>query len=267
MPVGTVPGETAQTDIPPAGTAPPDIAPTGTVTTSIVPGDPAPAADPDTTTPFPAPTDGTAQPTGFTAGTTSIPVPPDGAAATTAVDAGTTTFPAPADGGAPTTTFDDGVQTGAAPDPATTGIAPDPAANPAATTQVPPVPAPTVPGVKRQSACDVAPDYIGVHVYTDDIDTFKTMVTSYYTTFNLPVVVSEFACFTFGGTTPSQDQVNSFMSQATSWLDSQPWVIKYAWFGTVRDEGNLQGVPDVNRLMDASGNITPLGQQYMNGGQ
>ncbi|CAD6588949.1 MAG: hypothetical protein TREMPRED_005206 [Tremellales sp. Tagirdzhanova-0007] len=54
----------------------------------------------------------------------------------------------------------------------------------------------------------------------------------------------------------SQQQVHNFMGQATKWLDETDYIIKYAWFGAVRDPENLHGVHPFNRLMDEQGEIT-----------
>jgi hypothetical protein len=46
-------------------------------------------------------------------------------------------------------------------------------------------------------------------------------------------------------------------------MDVTPWVERYAWFGALR---NLQGVNELNRLMDQHGRITDLGRQYIGAG-
>lgn len=64
---------------------------------------------------------------------------------------------------------------------------------------------------------------------------------------------------TFGQKTPPTEQhVYDFMGITTEWLDSQDWVIKYAWFGAMRDAKYLYAVSEVNRLLDVNGNVTPL---------
>ncbi|TYJ56763.1 hypothetical protein B9479_002533 [Cryptococcus floricola] len=116
--------------------------------------------------------------------------------------------------------------------------------------------------------CDAKPDYVSMHLYTTDVDDFKTQVKKFHETYGLPLVLSEFACHSFGGdSTCSASEASTFMAETTKWLDQQDWVIKYAWFGAVRDSEYLYGVSESNRLMDTSGALTALGKQYTNGGQ
>jgi len=37
------------------------------------------------------------------------------------------------------------------------------------------------------------PDYLAIHVYTTTFDSFREMIESYYRTFGLPIMVTEFA--------------------------------------------------------------------------
>ncbi|WVQ76312.1 hypothetical protein IAR50_005977 [Cryptococcus sp. DSM 104548] len=116
--------------------------------------------------------------------------------------------------------------------------------------------------------CDAAPDYVSMHLYTTDADDFKTQVKDFHDNYGLPLVLSEFACYSFGSETGcSASEASSFMAETTEWLDQQDWVIKYAWFGAVRSSEYLYGVSEGNRLMDTSGALTDLGKQYINGGQ
>ncbi|RSH85580.1 hypothetical protein EHS25_003719 [Saitozyma podzolica] len=116
------------------------------------------------------------------------------------------------------------------------------------------------------SNCADAPDIIGMHAYATDFDGLTSKVESFYSTFGRPIIVSEFAMANFAGFEPTQQEVYDFMGQTTLWFDQQDYVINYAWFGAVRDSANLHDVPETNRLMAADGTITPLGQQYINGG-
>lgn len=64
------------------------------------------------------------------------------------------------------------------------------------------------------SGCDVAPDYLAVHVYATSLDSFKTQVESYHNDFGLDIAITEFACHAFDGSpAASTDQVSQFMSQ------------------------------------------------------
>ncbi|OXB38339.1 hypothetical protein J007_01894 [Cryptococcus neoformans] len=116
--------------------------------------------------------------------------------------------------------------------------------------------------------CPYKPDYVAMHLYTTDPDDFMSTVSAFQKTFGLPLVLSEFACHSFGtNSNPSAADVSTFMQKTTSWMEKQSWIVRYAWFGTVRDSTYLYGVAETNRLMDATGQLTDLGKQYMNGGQ
>ncbi|KAK8845477.1 hypothetical protein IAR55_006190 [Kwoniella newhampshirensis] len=116
---------------------------------------------------------------------------------------------------------------------------------------------------------ETMPDYLAVHIYTTTFEDFVAKMEMYHDTFRLPIFLTEFAMQSFDPNVPgpkNQQQVHDFMGQTTKWLDETYWVIRYAWFGTVRDPYHLHGVHPFNRLMDEQGEITPLGWQYINGG-
>ncbi|KGB77291.2 hypothetical protein CNBG_3129 [Cryptococcus deuterogattii R265] len=116
--------------------------------------------------------------------------------------------------------------------------------------------------------CSYKPDYVAMHLYTTDPDEFMSTVSTFQKTFGLPLVLSEFACYSFGSSSnPSAADVSFFMQKTISWLEKQPWLVRYAWFGAIRDSTYLYGVAETNRLMDPTGQLTNLGKQYMNGGQ
>ncbi|BEJ16704.1 hypothetical protein CspHIS471_0601050 [Cutaneotrichosporon sp. HIS471] len=113
------------------------------------------------------------------------------------------------------------------------------------------------------------PDVLAVHIYTTTFDSLRVQLEEYHRTFGLPIILTEFAMTSFDPNVPppqNMQQVHDFMGQATRWLDETPWIERYAWFGTVRNSYNLHGVHEFNRLMDAQGNVTALGHQYINGG-
>lgn len=76
----------------------------------------------------------------------------------------------------------------------------------------------------------------------------------YYAAFNLPIWLTggqswanlsrrdaltptEYALTFFGSGTPpppaTQDEIDQFMRESTAWLDAQPWVERYFWFGAM----------------------------------
>ncbi|KGB77290.1 hypothetical protein I307_00182 [Cryptococcus deuterogattii 99/473] len=116
---------------------------------------------------------------------------------------------------------------------------------------------------------DIYPTYLAVHLYTTTFDDFVRKVEMYRNEFGLPIILTEFCMQSWDEDVPGpqdQQQVHDYMGQTTKWLDETDYVIKYCWFGAVRDTANLHGVHRFNRLMDENGEITPLGFQYMYGG-
>ncbi|WWD22425.1 hypothetical protein CI109_106916 [Kwoniella shandongensis] len=122
------------------------------------------------------------------------------------------------------------------------------------------------------------PEYLAVHLYTTTFEDFVAKLEMYYDTFGLPIFLTEFAMqrtvvagdnFGIDPNVPppeTQQQVHDFMGQTTKWLDETDWIVKYSWFGAVRESNNLHGVHPFNRLMDEHGEITNLGWQYIKGG-
>ncbi|WVR03504.1 hypothetical protein IAU60_000495 [Kwoniella sp. DSM 27419] len=113
------------------------------------------------------------------------------------------------------------------------------------------------------------PKYLAIHVYTTTFESFKSIIENYWQTFQIPIILTEFAMQSFDPNVPgpqNQQQVHDFMGQTTKWLDETPYIHKYSWFGAVRDPYHLHGLHAFNRLMSESGEITPLGEQYIKGG-
>lgn len=48
----------------------------------------------------------------------------------------------------------------------------------------------------------------------------------------------------------------------TKWLDNQPWVERYSWFGAGQG-ADMGGVNGYNRLQKEDGSLTALGWQYV----
>ncbi|WVO23524.1 uncharacterized protein IAS62_004879 [Cryptococcus decagattii] len=127
----------------------------------------------------------------------------------------------------------------------------------------------TYPSIKIQSPV-MAFDQTWLSTFFATIypDEFMSTVSTFQKTFGLPLVLSEFACYSFGtNSNPSAADVSIFMQKTISWLEKQPWLMRYAWFCAVRDSTYLYGVAETNRLMDPTGQLTSLGKQYMNCGQ
>lgn len=90
---------------------------------------------------------------------------------------------------------------------------------------------------------DERPDFLAIHVYTTTFEAFRSRVEKYWTTFGLPIWVTEFAmtvsrarsilpaeltCLeNFDPNVPppsSQQQVHDFMGQTTKWLDETDFI-------------------------------------------
>ncbi|WOO83826.1 Alkali-sensitive linkage protein 1 [Vanrija pseudolonga] len=104
------------------------------------------------------------------------------------------------------------------------------------------------------------PDFLAVHWYDMTFASLTAVLEGYYAAFNLPIWLTEYALTFFGAGTPpppaTQDQITEFMRESMAWLDAQPWVERYFWFGAMYD---MQGVNPLNSLLDPAGNATRSG--------
>ncbi|KAJ6625836.1 glycoside hydrolase [Mycena sp. CBHHK59/15] len=107
-------------------------------------------------------------------------------------------------------------------------------------------------------------DFIALHYYDVNATAFAAYLTDFHTTFARPLWVTEWACQNFnGGPQCAPAAVAAFLNQTQGFMDAQPWVERYAWYGALR---NLGGVNTADALMDGGGAITPLGRQYIGEG-
>lgn len=105
-------------------------------------------------------------------------------------------------------------------------------------------------------------DAMGIHYYDVTFDGFKNYLELWHNTFNLPLMVTEFACQNFnGGPQSNQDQVWAFWSQSIKYMEAQDWIMSYYGFGAMRE---MQGVNPDNQLMKQDGTPTSLGYTYIN---
>ncbi|KAF7352920.1 Glyco-hydro-cc domain-containing protein [Mycena venus] len=104
---------------------------------------------------------------------------------------------------------------------------------------------------------------IATHWYGTDLEEFKSYVTYWHDTYNLPVYVTEYADQDFnGGPQATMDEIWAFMVGATSWLNSQDWVKAHCWFGAM--EG-MDNVNPLNKLMNDAGDApNDLGYYFIN---
>ncbi|CAF2767002.1 unnamed protein product [Rotaria sp. Silwood2] len=108
-------------------------------------------------------------------------------------------------------------------------------------------------------------DFLALHWYGRGADNFLRFITKAHERFgNKPVWVTEFACTSWNAGHPvSQEEINDFFRQATTKLDRTSWIERYAWFGATRHLDSALG--SGNCLIDNSGNLSQLGQVYVNG--
>ncbi|KAG8697154.1 hypothetical protein FRC08_006704 [Ceratobasidium sp. 394] len=105
-------------------------------------------------------------------------------------------------------------------------------------------------------------DFIALHWYGNVAAEFIAYIEEFYNTFQRPIWVTEWACLNFaGGVQCTYDEIVQFMNTTQAYMDQAGWVERYAWFGAM---ANLPaGVNNFTALMDPSGIINPLGQQYI----
>jgi hypothetical protein len=104
-------------------------------------------------------------------------------------------------------------------------------------------------------------DFFPIHWYDVGIEKFKAYVTDWHNTFNANIWVTEYACQNFnGGAQCSSGEVWDFLQQTVAWMESQPWIEKYAYFGTMHDMVNVNYD---NQLMGGDGSPNSLGWTYL----
>jgi len=106
-------------------------------------------------------------------------------------------------------------------------------------------------------------DFIALHWYDINATQFQEYLEDFHTTFQRPLWITEWTCQNYNNATAqcSPDDIVKFLNQTQSFMDSTPWVERYAWFGAME---NLQGVNPEDGLMTSNGEINALGMQYIN---
>ncbi|KIM26569.1 glycoside hydrolase family 128 protein [Serendipita vermifera MAFF 305830] len=112
---------------------------------------------------------------------------------------------------------------------------------------------------RNQTGCSV--DFVALHYYGTNATTMINYITDFHETFQLPIWVTEWACQDF---TPEDEQCDQehtslYMNITQTFMESTDWVERYSWFGALVDNP----VTPTNDLLTNSGNITALGQQYI----
>jgi hypothetical protein len=106
------------------------------------------------------------------------------------------------------------------------------------------------------SGCKV--DYIGVHWYNCDLPSLRAYLEGNgdgglqgFVQFGKPIWLTEFSC---DSSHSVADQM-AYMREAIPYLESNPNVMRYAWF-------NAKGIPNAE-LANTDGSLTDLGQLYV----
>jgi len=107
-------------------------------------------------------------------------------------------------------------------------------------------------------------DFICLHWYGswNDLAGFKSFVTTTHSRFGKNIWITEIGITS--ASHPSQSQVKNFLMDALSWLDSQPYAERAAWFGSF-EVGNP---PDdfatgLNAFFNNHGEISDMGYWYV----
>lgn len=107
-------------------------------------------------------------------------------------------------------------------------------------------------------------DFLALHCYGRGANNFINWITSAWQRFGdrYPVWVTEFACTSWNRKQPvSQQEVNDFMRESLTKLDSLPWVERYAWLGAQRRFD--ADIGSAIALFDSNGQLSQLGRNYV----
>jgi hypothetical protein len=114
---------------------------------------------------------------------------------------------------------------------------------------------------KSQGAC--SPDAVAAHWYGTSFSAFKSHIDT-ICKLGKPVWVTEFACQDFSGRNQqcSPGQIRDFLTQAKNYLENNPCVQEYFWFGAFTDMGNVNAKCS---LVNGDMSLNSLGKLYVNG--
>lgn len=109
-------------------------------------------------------------------------------------------------------------------------------------------------------------DFVCVHDYGGgNVTSFKNKMISIHTTYDRPILVTEFAVADWTASSPDKnkhtlEKVKTFMKGALDWMESTDYMLGYAWFSFGVD----QAAGTTSALFDQSNNLTELGEYYSN---
>jgi hypothetical protein len=106
-------------------------------------------------------------------------------------------------------------------------------------------------------------DWVGVHWYGTDFKSFKSAMTKYHDLYDRPILVTEFALADWTAKKVSDNKISKadtlkFMKEALYWLETQSWIVGYAWFSF--EATHPAGTNSA--LYNETGTLTTLGKFY-----
>lgn len=112
-------------------------------------------------------------------------------------------------------------------------------------------------------------DFICIHSYPQNAAGFKKVVTSAWKRYGMPIWVTEF-CLQDPNATKTvpnrftEDDVIAFMADVLPWLDAQPYIKRYAWFGAQNPKKGKFNLTSSQLFNPQTGELTRVGQYYSN---
>lgn len=106
-------------------------------------------------------------------------------------------------------------------------------------------------------------DWVGVHWYGTDFNSFKSAMIKYHDLYDRPILVTEFALADWTAKKVADNKISKaatlkFMKEALYWLETQSWITGYAWFSF--DASDPVGTNSA--LFTENGTLTTLGKFY-----
>jgi hypothetical protein len=109
-------------------------------------------------------------------------------------------------------------------------------------------------------------DFLVVHWYGAHFDDMRTFLEDMHSTYKLPVWLNEFACSRMGNGETTEDEVTAFLGKSLPWLDTCPWIERYAYFGNAQGQDVGIWVGRGNNFIDKTGKqewkLTTVGSSY-----
>ena len=106
-------------------------------------------------------------------------------------------------------------------------------------------------------------DWVGVHWYGTNLNSFKSAMIKYHDLYDRPILVTEFALADWTAKKVSENKISQadtlkFMKEALYWLETQSWIVGYAWFSF--EATHPAGTNSA--LFTENGTLTTLGKFY-----